>query len=81
MAESGTLTITVACHMQGSMIYLSVTDNGIGFPEDYETAAHSGIGHSIIETIVESLAGEIRYSYDNGAKTEITFPQNTSYVM
>lgn len=81
MAESGTLTITVACHLQGSMIYLSVTDNGIGFPEDYETAAHSGIGHSIIETIVESLAGEIRYSYDNGAKTEITFPQNTSYVM
>lgn len=81
MAESGTLAITVACHLKGDMIYLSVTDNGIGFPQDYETAAHSGIGHSIIETIVESLSGKIRYSYENGAKTEITFPQNTSYVI
>lgn len=81
MAESGKLMITVECYLRDHMIYLSVTDNGIGFPMDYETAPHSGIGHSIIKNIVESLSGEIRYSYDNGAKAEITFPQGTVYIM
>lgn len=79
--EAGKLSITVECHLRDTMIYLSVTDNGVGFPQDFETTPHSGIGYSIIRNIVESLSGEIRYSCDNGAKTEITFPQNTAYVI
>jgi len=80
-AASGELMITVECSLRDHTIYLSVTDNGIGFPENYETTPHSGIGYNIIQNIVESLSGEIRYSYDNGAKAEISFPQGTDYVM
>lgn len=79
--ESGKLIITVECCLHDTLIYISVTDNGIGFPKNYETSAHSGIGYSIIQNIVESLSGEIHYSYANGAKAEITFPQETVYVI
>lgn len=78
---SGKLVITVECCLRDSLIYLSVTDNGVGFPKDYETSSHSGIGYSIIKNIVESLSGEIIYSYAGGAKVEITFPQGTVYVI
>lgn len=79
--ESGKLMIAVECYLRGTLVYISVTDNGVGFPKDYETSAHSGIGYSIIQNIVESLSGKIIYSYDNGAKAEITFPQETVYVI
>lgn len=79
--ESRKLIITVECYLRDALIYLSVTDNGIGFPENYETAPHSGIGYSIIQNIVESLSGTIIYSYANGAKVEITFPQGTVYII
>ncbi len=81
MTEPGTLTIAVECFQKDNLIYLIVTDNGIGFPKDYDEIPHSGIGYSIIKNIVESLSGEIRYTYSNGAKAEIIFPQNSVYMM
>ncbi len=78
--DSGTLAITIVCYQVDNQIHLSVTDNGIGFPEDFETAEHSGIGYDIITNIVESLSGQIRFSYDNGAKAEIIFPQSSIYI-
>lgn len=81
MTGSEKLIITIACYQVDDTIHLSVTDNGIGFPADFETAEHRGIGYDIIRNIVESLSGQIRYSYDHGAKTEISFPQSTVYII
>ncbi len=81
MIESQKLEITIVCSQVDNIIHLSVTDNGVGFPEDFETSPHNGIGYDIITNIVESLSGEIKFSYDNGAKTEISFPQSTVYII
>lgn len=81
MTKSHKLEIIIVCYQIDNIIYLSVTDNGIGFPKDFETAEHSGIGFDIIKNIVESLSGTLTFSYDNGAKTEISFPQSTVYII
>ncbi len=81
MTGSEKLIITIACYQVDDTIHLSVTDNGIGFPADFETAEHSGIGYDIIRNIVQSLSGQIHYSYDHGAKTEIAFPQSAVYII
>lgn len=79
--DSKRLIIAIVCYQTDNIIHLSVTDNGVGFPADFKTAEHNGIGYDIIKNIVESLSGEITFSYDNGAKTEISFPQSNVYII
>lgn len=75
------LEISISCYQDDNTIHLSVADNGIGFPSDFETVKHNSIGYDIITSIVQSLSGKISFSYDHGAKSEISFPQSAMYII
>lgn len=75
------LEISISCYQDDNTIYLSVADNGIGFPPNFETTKHNSIGYDIITSIVQSLSGNISFSYEHGAKSEISFPQSAMYII
>ncbi|MCC6864789.1 MAG: sensor histidine kinase [Ignavibacteria bacterium] len=57
-----------------NLIYLSVTDNGKGFPEDYPKNVKS-TSLMIVETFAKQLDGKIMFSNQKGAKFTLTFKQ------
>jgi two-component sensor histidine kinase len=59
----------------GDTLILRVHDNGVGWPDDFDISASSGLGLSIARSLVLSqLNGSIETRNDSGAVTEITIP-------
>ena len=63
--EEGSLTVDevrvlVQLHNDGKELRVTVADNGVGLPEDFALAQQSGLGLSIVRTLVSSqIEGEI----------------------
>lgn len=62
-------------------VHLSVHDNGIGLPEDFDVRDPGSLGMRIIQTLVRQLKASIEYSRKNGShfyiKFEKTDPKGT----
>jgi two-component sensor histidine kinase len=56
---------------------LSVKDNGIGLPENFDPEKSSSLGFRIIKELTRQLRGKFAYTTDNGTLFSISFP-NTS---
>ncbi|MEA3056961.1 MAG: two-component system, sensor histidine kinase PdtaS, partial [Actinomycetota bacterium] len=57
--EEGTLTVDevrvlVQLHNDGRELRVTVADNGVGLPEDFRLEQQSGLGLSIVRTLVTS---------------------------
>ena len=52
---------------------LTVTDNGIGLPADYDWQAPKSLGLNLVRTLAGQLDGEVRFENDNGLKTSLVF--------
>lgn len=69
---SGLLDISV--QSKGSKIDISVTDNGIGLPEEFEAMSESSYGMNIIHALVKQLQGTIEFRSSNeGTEALFTF--------
>ncbi|MDH4140248.1 MAG: ATP-binding protein, partial [Coriobacteriia bacterium] len=67
--------VTVEMNRRESGLSLTVTDDGVGFPQgfDPDTAAHLGL--AIVGTIVkDDLRGTISFGGQHGAKVTVLFP-------
>lgn len=54
---------------------LTVTDNGVGFPEDIDFRDTESLGLQIVQTLISQLRGEIDLIANNGTKFEIRFEE------
>ena len=58
-----------------SNFVLSVKDNGIGYPDGYESDNTGSLGILIVKTFVTQLNGKIEFISHCGAECKITFPK------
>ncbi|PNR90776.1 hypothetical protein HWHPT5561_04115 [Petrotoga sp. HWH.PT.55.6.1] len=67
--------ITIISKFENESIKLVVSDNGVGFPQNFDIQKTQGLGLSIVYSIItKQLNGEIEVENSNGAKVRIEIP-------
>lgn len=68
--------LTIGCRREpGGAIAVSVADDGVGFPEDYDFVAHGAIGSRTIHMLAEQIDAEIAFdSRPTGLRFELRLP-------
>ncbi|HME42443.1 MAG TPA: sensor histidine kinase, partial [Syntrophorhabdales bacterium] len=68
----GEVTVELTRGDAGSFT-LTVSDNGIGFPEHVDFRNSSSLGLTLINSLVDQLGGAIKLDRGNGTSFTITF--------
>ena len=72
-SRSGSVTVRVV--REGDTAVVDVVDDGVGLPPDFSPESSSGLGLSIVRTLVQSeLAGEITMKNDGGTRVHLRVP-------
>lgn len=67
--------IRIICRSKQDNIFLTIKDNGVGLPSDFEFDQLDSLGLSIVHSIVvKQFRGRIDFETDNGTKIEIVLP-------
>lgn len=53
--------ITISLHRQDKMLNLKITDNGIGFPNDFKKSEQNSLGMELIRTLALQLEANCKY--------------------
>ena len=64
--------IKVILKEQDDVLYLSVYDNGVGLPADFNPETKKSFGHKMILTFLQKLKGEMKMYSEDGTKVDIT---------
>ena len=64
--------IKVILKEQDDVLYLSVYDNGVGLPADFNPETKKSFGHKMILTFLQKLKGEMKMYNEDGTKVDIT---------
>jgi two-component sensor histidine kinase len=70
--QQGEITIQLV-KGEGDMLTLTVKDNGIGLPKNFNMDSQTSLGMFIIRLLVEQLDGNIVHLSDNGTSFSIQF--------
>lgn len=62
-------------HQEDHTFSLTVQDDGVGLPPDYEARSAASLGTQLIIVLVHQLGGEMKAETDHGARFTITFPE------
>jgi PAS domain S-box-containing protein len=71
---TGKLTL-VMHHQEDHTFSLTVQDDGVGLPPDYEARSEASLGTQLVSVLVRQLGGVITTESDHGARFTITFPE------
>lgn len=63
-------TITICLSQDGDRIVLSIADDGVGLPDNFDIASSSSLGMTLISTLVQQLNGNLKI--ETGSKTLFT---------
>ena len=58
---------------EGDLYILTVSDNGIGLPADYDWRSAKSLGLNLVRTLAGQLDAKVRFENDNGLKTSLEF--------
>lgn len=68
-------TVEVALRRGGGELVLTVRDDGVGLPPDFDPASSANLGLAIVRTVVaDDLHGTISYSGVRGTSVKVTVP-------
>ncbi|MBN1699301.1 MAG: hypothetical protein JW881_17405 [Spirochaetales bacterium] len=67
-------TITVKLIRENGEYLLSINDNGVGLPPDFDIATQPSLGMKIVTTLTKQLGGTISVKSDAGTTISIRFP-------
>lgn len=71
-------TVELRMHRTPSQLYVSVIDDGVGLPPDFDLASTSSLGLSLVRGLVESqLLGTISMKTNGGTAAEVIVPYGT----
>jgi two-component sensor histidine kinase len=63
---------------EGNTVKLTVADNGVGLPPDFDWATSRTLGLRLVRTLAQQLHATVELNGANGAAFSITFPTNES---
>jgi len=66
--------INIVMKKVGSNIVMSVEDNGIGLPNNFDITKTESLGLHIVNLMVKQLGGIIKFTRGDGTKMELEFP-------
>lgn len=69
----GEVRVTLA-EVEGKTVRLTVADNGIGLPQDFDWTASRTLGLRLVRTLAQQLHAVVELNRENGAAFSITFP-------
>ena len=67
--------IHVSLKLMGEKFCLIISDDGIGFPEDFDFDNTDSLGLKLVSSLTEQLDGELELDRSNGTKFNITFQE------
>ncbi len=74
LLPQGHLTLQVKLTRQGSTARLEVSDDGPGFPPDFDLATTQSFGLMIARQFAEQLNGRLAVTHEGGAMVRLDFP-------
>ncbi|MDY7027665.1 MAG: hypothetical protein SVR04_05165, partial [Spirochaetota bacterium] len=66
--------LRIKLHRSAKALVLTIRDNGVGLPENFDVDEMKTLGMKLIHSLVTQLDGEIRISSRRGTESVITFP-------
>jgi two-component sensor histidine kinase len=72
--DDGILSINIE-DVEDDIIELTISDNGIGFPQNFSFEKTNSLGLDLIKTLAEQLDGNVVFKNEGGAHYTITFPR------
>ncbi len=77
--KHGATEAQIVMKVTGPVARLRVSDNGPGFPPDFDAAHDANLGLALVDTLARhDLQGHILFANDRGARVEVTFPLVTA---
>ncbi|MGC9311911.1 MAG: sensor histidine kinase [Sediminispirochaetaceae bacterium] len=67
-------SLRIQLHRSPKALVLSLRDNGVGLPENFDVDEMKTLGMKLIHSLVAQLDGEIRFSSRRGTECVVTFP-------
>lgn len=68
--------LNISLSENGELIFLALTDNGIGLPEDFDIKERQSLGIKLVYSLIKQLNGEISHSNNNGCQWLISLNKN-----
>lgn len=65
--------IFISLKEENNVVYLEVSDDGIGLPFDFKESVTDTLGLQLVETLIEQLDGDINVNTESGTKYLINF--------
>jgi PAS domain S-box-containing protein len=63
-------------HQPGRRLLLSVCDDGVGLPDDYQSRARASLGGQLIAVLAEQIGASVQISRSSGTTFDVTFPMD-----
>jgi two-component sensor histidine kinase len=70
--EDGKITISLT-HISGSQLLLSISDNGRGLPDDFDSKRGASMGMELLQGLTDDLGGSFSIEVDNGTHIRVVF--------
>ena len=67
--------VSINLHSKNENLELSVQDDGIGFPVDFDLTKNDSLGLQLVKAFTQQLKGELEIFDRNGTNVNITFPK------
>jgi two-component sensor histidine kinase len=69
--------IDIKFNLDNGNYSMIVSDNGVGFPQDYNIENSDSLGLKIVNSLTEQIDGEIKIEISNGSKFILNFKEET----
>jgi len=69
--ETHNRNIVISLYNREGHVFVTVADNGSGFPDNFEPGESNSLGYTLIQSLVQQLEGKIEFLNDQG--TAVTF--------
>lgn len=66
--------ITVTLIRRDKKLILTIADDGVGLPEDFEVKKQSSLGMTLLKALTKQVKGELEYKSGTGASFTMSFP-------
>ena len=67
-------TVFVGLKVEGNTVHLTVSDNGIGLPENFSFSKTGSLGLELVENLTQQIDGKLAMNGEGGTHYDISFP-------